>query len=186
LAILLTFAAFRFGGSLVSAIFGGLRLALGYAAYLLPLIFAILAWLLFHPESEVGARNYVGFAGFTIALAGLLHITASSETAVNLAQSGQGGGYTGLALSRGLLAILNVPASTVILLAVMAIFLVIAANARISDIAQGILGLFRRGPREDIQINEPAGLMVNNKLPFKGHLDASKKNRDEEQGALTG
>ena len=53
-ALLLVFAAFHFGGTLVSAIFTGLRQVLGFAAYLLPLVFGVLAWLLFQQETNNG------------------------------------------------------------------------------------------------------------------------------------
>lgn len=186
IAVLLVFASFRFGGTLVSTVFTWLRDAFGYAAYLLPIVFGILAWLLFQSEKyEISVGNYLGLGGFVVAFTGLLHITATQANALSTAQAGNGGGFIGYAISRGLLAILNVPASTVILFAIMAICLVTAANARLSDIFRGIIGLFKRGPREDIQINEPTGLTVNNRLPIRGHLDANRREAKDAPEALT-
>ena len=180
IAILLILAILHFGGGLVNTIFTALRQAIGYAAYLLPVIFAALAWLLFQPEQyEVGPQTYLGFTGFTLALSGLLHLGSSQTTALGVAKAGHGGGYSGYLISRGLLAIINVPASTVILITIMAICLIAAANSRLTDMIKGIIGLFRRGPREEIQINEPAGLTVNTRLPIKGQLDASRRGRDD-------
>ncbi|HSX14503.1 MAG TPA: DNA translocase FtsK 4TM domain-containing protein [Candidatus Saccharimonadales bacterium] len=185
LALLLILAALHVGGTLVSSVFTGLRLVLGYAAYLLPVVLGLLAWLLFQPEKyEVGGMNYAGLIGFMLALAGLLHFSSATENALSLAKAGQGGGMSGYAISRGLLGIVNVPAAVVILLTVMAICLVMAANARLSDIYHGLIGLFRRGPKEEIQINEPAGLNINNRLPIRGQLDASRRGKDEME-ALT-
>jgi len=186
LAILLLLAAFHFGGSLVSTIFTALRQAFGYATYLLPVIFGILAWLLFKSEeTEVGTRTYLGLAGFFLALAGLLHINTTTASGLAAAKAGTGGGYAGYAISRTLLAIVNVPAASVILLAIMTISLVMAVNARIREILEGIFGLFKRGPREEIQINEPAGLNINNRLPIRGQLNASKREERGDPEALT-
>lgn len=185
IGLLLVLASFHFGGSLVSTIFTALRQALGYATYLLPIVCGILAWLLFKSETAVGTRTYLGLAGFILALAGLLHINTTTASGLAAAKAGTGGGYAGYAISRTLLAIVNVPAATVILLAIMAICLVMAANARLGDIFQGIIGLFKRGPREEIQINEPAGLSINNRLPIRGQLNASKREERGDPEALT-
>ncbi len=184
--LLLVLAAFHFGGTLVSSIFTGLRQVLGYAAYLLPIVCGILAWLLFQSDTyEVGARNYTGLGGFLLALSGLLHITTTPANALSVAQAGNGGGYAGYAISRGLLAVVNVPAATVILIAVMAISLVIAANARLGDMLRGLLGLFRRDDGEELQINEPVGLNTTNRLPIRGQLNADKRETRENPEALT-
>lgn len=185
-ALLLVLAAFHFGGTLVSSIFDGLRQAFGYATYLLPLICGLLAWLLFASEDyQPGSRTYFGLIGFVLALAGLLHITASQTDGLSIAKAGNGGGYAGYALSRGLLSILNVPASIVILVTVMAICLVMTANTPLSDIVRGIINLFRRGDGEDIQINEPTGLNVNTRLPIRGQLNANRSESKDNPEALT-
>src|SRR5207245_10268512 len=61
LTILLLFAVFNFGGSLVTGLFHYLRLGLGYVAYLLPAITAALAVMLFRREDPPLAHNYFGF-----------------------------------------------------------------------------------------------------------------------------
>ncbi len=186
LAILLLLGAFHIGGSLVTSVFTGLRQVFGYATYLLPIVLGIVAFLLFKSETnDLKARNLVGYVGFIVGLCGLLHISASTTTALDTAQAGQGGGYVGYALSRALLAIVNVPAATVILLALMAICLVLAANSRIGDMVKGIKHLFGKEDGEDIKINEPAGLEINNRLPIKGQLDASKRGAKDGVEALT-
>lgn len=186
LALLLLLAAFHVGGSLVSSLFAGLRDVFGYATYLLPLVLGILAFLLFQADTyELKTQNYIGFIGFIVGLCGLLHISVSADAALSTAQAGKGGGYVGYALSRALLALVNVPAATVILLALMAISLVLATNARLGDMYKGLKGLFRGEEGEDIQINEPTALEVNNRLPIKGQLDASKRGGKDEAEALT-
>lgn len=184
-SLLLLLAVFNIGGTLVSSLFTGLRLGVGFAAYLLPLIFALLAWMLFLPDRyEVARRTWMGFIFFIIAVAGLLHLWVDQAEATSLAQEGMGGGYLGHLVSSGLLQFFNQVAAAIVLFAVMAISLVVAANARIRDIIDVIVGRFRRGPREDIKINEPATLEINTKLPIKGTIGGSKKAKEEEE-ALT-
>ena len=185
LALLMLLAAVNFGGSVVASAFAGIKWALGYAAYLLPVVFALIAYMLFQPDKyEVKPHNYIGFAGFILTLTGLLHLAVDQSQSLQLAQQGQGGGVSGHLLAGFMLSLFNMVASFFILLATLCIWLVIAANARLSDIVRGIVGLFRKGPREEIQINEPAALEINNRLPVKGTIGGGKaKEKDEE--ALT-
>src|SRR2546430_17199382 len=60
LTILLLFAIFNFGGTLVTGLFRGLRLGVGFAAYLLPAIFAGLAVMLFRRDDPPRGHNYLG------------------------------------------------------------------------------------------------------------------------------
>lgn len=176
LGVLLIFAMFNFGGLLVTGLFGGLRVVMGVSAYLLPAFFFLLAYMLFQPEKyEVQAHNYIGFAGIIIMLSGLLHITISSAQAMTEASAGHGGGYIGYGVSRLFLALLNVPASTVILVALLTIFILVAANQRLTDIVRSIMGLFNRGPKEEITINEPTGTA--NALEIRGALDVGGRGR---------
>ncbi len=174
-ALILIFAMFNFGGSLATGLFGGLRFAIGFAAYVLPVIFLMLAFMVFQPEKyEVQAHNYIGFAGFVVALAGLLHISIRPIVALSVARQGQGGGLLGYGLSKLFLMILNVPASAIILFALLIIFTVIAANTRLSQLLASITGIFKREPKEEITINEPAGALAN-QLEIRGTIGGSGK-----------
>jgi len=187
LALILCFAMFGFGGSLATGLFGGLRLVFGYAAYLLPVIFVLLAYMLFQPEKyEVQAHNYIGFAGFVVALSGLLHININHFQALTVANQGGGGGLVGYGLAKGFLTILNVPASIVILIALLIIFTIVAANTRLSELLTKFMSLFQRGPKEDIQINEAAG-QPPNQLEIRGTIGGGgrKVKTKEPETALT-
>src|SRR5688572_25116408 len=71
LALLLGLAAVGIGGSLSAALFGFLRQGIGYSAYLLPVVLALIVWMLFQPEKyEPSTANYVGFTGVVLALSG--------------------------------------------------------------------------------------------------------------------
>jgi DNA segregation ATPase FtsK/SpoIIIE, S-DNA-T family len=176
LALILIFAMFKFGGALTTDLFGGLRFAVGYAAYLLPLIFLLLAYMLFQPSKyEVQTHNYVGSAGFIVTLAGLLHIGVARVDALSLAKQGQGGGLVGYALSKLFLAILNVPVSAIILVALLIIFTIIAANTRLSELIARITGFFRREPNPELTINQPVGTAMSNQLEIRGTIGGSSK-----------
>ncbi|HUC87101.1 MAG TPA: DNA translocase FtsK 4TM domain-containing protein, partial [Candidatus Saccharimonadales bacterium] len=176
LALILIFAMFNFGGALATSLFGGLRLAIGFAAYLLPLIFLLLAFMLFQPTKyEVQVHNYVGFAGFIVALAGLLHIGIEPIVSLSIAKQGQGGGLVGYGLSKLFLMILNVPVSAIILLALLIIFTIIAANTRLSELIAKISGFFRREAKPELTINQPAGTVPTNQLEIRGTIGSQGK-----------
>ncbi|HUC20223.1 MAG TPA: hypothetical protein VMR98_01875, partial [Candidatus Polarisedimenticolaceae bacterium] len=63
LALILVFAMFNFGGSLAVGLFEGLRYLFGFGAYLIPMLFLLLAFMIFQPAKyEVQAHNYIGFS----------------------------------------------------------------------------------------------------------------------------
>ncbi|HVE80911.1 MAG TPA: DNA translocase FtsK 4TM domain-containing protein [Candidatus Dormibacteraeota bacterium] len=183
-ALLLLFAVFNFGGALPSNLLKGLRLFVGYTAFLLPLITLLLAFMMFQPKKyEVGANNYIGFTGFVFVLAGLLHIGIDQSESLQLAKDGHGGGIFGFAFSTILLTVLNVAASAIVLTAMLLICIIIASNTRISEIIARLAALFKRGPKEDIKINEAAGTAA---LEIKGALNVgSGKSKKEPEVALT-
>lgn len=186
LAVLLVLAMFNIGGLLPRALFGALRLAVGMSAYVLPVIFATLGAMLFMPERhEVRAHNYIGFVVMVLSLAGLWHIGLDSAEAIMVAQEGNGGGVIGYMISMGLLAILNTGAATLVLVALLLVAIVMAANSKLSHILAKLKSLFVRPQAADIQINEPAGMVVNTRLPIKGTLGSGTGKPKEEAEALT-
>src|ERR1044071_4719788 len=93
LALLTALGCINSGGSWVTGAFHGLRVALGYAAYMLPIVFAVIAWMLFFPERyRLKALNYIGFIGFVLTMASLFHVGIKDD-ALAQAQAGNGGGY---------------------------------------------------------------------------------------------
>ncbi len=180
IALLLTFALFNFGGSLVTGIYHQLRIIFGFSAALLPVIFALIAYMLFLPNDySVRAHNYLGFIGVTATLAGLFHIGIDSSLALAKAQDGVGGGYIGYFISSVMLTVLNVAASIIILLAMLAIFTILASNTDLSTIFGRFFKMFRPDPdaMSDLKVNDATdtGFMVNdnsgaNTLPVRGEL----------------
>ena len=182
LTVLLVFAVFNFGGSLVTSLFHGLRLAFGFAAYVLPVITGLLAYMLFRPEAyDTTATNYIGLGGFVISLSTLLHVPISADQADASARAGNGGGYLGYGLSHALLNVLDPLAAGVILVALLAIFLILAANIRLTELFAPLKGLKKsHEANEELQINE-GGVATSTALPIRGTLGGSKAKAEKEE-----
>lgn len=190
IALILLFATFNFGGVLATGLFEGLRWLVGYTAFLLPAVLLTLAFMLFQPAKyQLHLYNYVGFFGFIIVLSGLFHIGIPQAQAPTFASDGDGGGMVGLGVATAFLAVLNVAASTIVLAALLVISVVIAANTRLSDLVAKLSTLFKRPePKEEITINQPAGIPA---LEIKGALNVGsgkksvQKEKVKEPEALT-
>ncbi|MDB5179090.1 MAG: putative cell division FtsK/SpoIIIE [Patescibacteria group bacterium] len=184
MALLLTFACFNFGGTLVTGMFHGLRVFMGYSAYLLPVVFGALAWMLFQPDRyTVRGLNYFGFLGFLTSLAALFHVGIPAGLAAERAAAGNGGGYLGYGVTSSMLNVLNVVASSIVLLALLAIFLILATNTNLKALFSTILaGFTREGkPKEEgeaevkpelaqLTVNDNSGAPVTS-LPMRGELN---------------
>jgi S-DNA-T family DNA segregation ATPase FtsK/SpoIIIE len=183
MALLLLFACFNFGGSLVTGLFHGLRVGLGYSAYLLPIIFGMLAWMLFQPDKyTVKGLNYFGFAGFVASLAALMHLGVGQVAAMSQAQAGNGGGYIGYAITSSMLNVLNGLASSIVLIALLAIFLILATNTNLKALFGGLFAGFTREKAEgdepelkpeiaQLKVNDNSGAPSITALPVRGELN---------------
>jgi S-DNA-T family DNA segregation ATPase FtsK/SpoIIIE len=181
LAVLLTFAVFNFGGSLVTNMFQSLRGVLGYAAYMSPVVVGLLAFMLFRPEEyPLKFHNYFGFLGFIVVLAALFQVGVESSIALSTAQVGSGGGMIGYWITSSMLPLLNVVASSIVLVALLIIFLILASNTNPTALLARIKMLFSKDPLKTSPISDAstvAGLKVNDNsgastvLPVRGELD---------------
>jgi S-DNA-T family DNA segregation ATPase FtsK/SpoIIIE len=186
LALLIAFACFNFGGSLVMSMFHSLRVFMGYSAYLLPVVFGSLAWMLFQPgKYSVRGVNYVGFVGLLGSLSGLFHIGLGMADAQSAAV-GMGGGYLGYAITNSMFKVLNVFASAIVLAAFMAVFLILATNTNLKALFGAILAGFTReakpvdedatasiaakGLELDLKVNNNSGSPMTS-LPMRGELN---------------
>jgi S-DNA-T family DNA segregation ATPase FtsK/SpoIIIE len=183
LSLLLFLGFFGVGGSLVTGLFHNLRVAVGYGAYLVPIIFGMLAVMLFLPDKyTVKGLNYFGFAGFVASLAALLHIGLSGPSAMAQAQVGNGGGYIGYLISNSMLNVLNPFASGIILIALLAIFLILATNTNLKSLFSVLLAGFTREKAEgqeaeikpelaQLKVNDNSGAPAVTALPVRGELN---------------
>ncbi|HEX3082153.1 MAG TPA: DNA translocase FtsK 4TM domain-containing protein, partial [Candidatus Saccharimonadia bacterium] len=203
-ALLTLFGCFNFGGTLVTGMFHGLRVAMGYSAYLLPIICGALAWMLFQPSKyPVNGLNYIGFIGLLASLSSLFHVGISPADAQLAAENGFGGGYLGYGITSAALNVLNGVALSIVLVALMAVFLIFATNTNLKALFGAILSGFTREGKEgeekesdqkpaiaELTVNDNSGAPANTALPMRGELNLGSARRPapapaEPQEALT-
>jgi S-DNA-T family DNA segregation ATPase FtsK/SpoIIIE len=178
LTALLLFAIFSFGGPLVTDSFHNLRVAVGFAVYLLPAITASIGVMLFRTDGAPRGLNFFGFVLLVASLAGLFHVGISGDAALQAAQAGNGGGFVGYGIASAMLSLLNTAASSIILISVAAISVILATNTGLGDIARSLVKLFKRSKTAGVEAvtdMTPTGLKVNdnsgNSLPVRGKLE---------------
>lgn len=176
LAFLILLAELQVAGDLGNIIFNFLKLLFGYIAFSLPIIFGYLGYKVFtsgrnkeddEDENGISVNVVAGLITFLISTTGLLQLVAAPETSLEMSQAGKAGGMLGFVIREIMTkSLLNIPATAVILVAVFFISLILISNTGLRELWEMILGLFKKGPREDITINEPVTSMA--KLPIKG------------------
>ena len=122
-----------------------LKLAFGWVAYLVPLIFMFVAFALFRQKSEddassVSTHAYVGAVLITLTLTGFLHLLmlrSNINRAFDLVKEGAGGGYLGVLTSYPLMHFMGFVASLVILLAGIIVSFLVTFNVSFSDLFGG-------------------------------------------------
>ncbi len=168
IAVFLILAMLGFAGSLGNWVLMAMQFILGLAVYALPFGFLLIAWVLFQPDKyEFKANNLFGAIFTFVCLAGLAHLIFAPAT-VSFTTVGSGGGLVGMGLSAVMLPILNRPVSIFILVSLLLISLVVAANTRVKDLFKSLLLLFHRERNSEGELVEPTELKVNNKLIVKG------------------
>ncbi len=176
LAILVLLASLGLAGSFGRATLNFLKIIIGLAAYLLPLAFVLVAWVLFQPERfKFKANNAAGLTAFFVLLAGLLGVAMHDSKSFDLAVVKTQGGIVGYGLSQGILPLLNRPVAIIVFVALLLVSLVVATNTRIKTVWSKVREVFLKKPAEDgVKINDPSS-----SLPIRGILNAKKKGGEE-------
>jgi S-DNA-T family DNA segregation ATPase FtsK/SpoIIIE len=186
LAMLLALACLNFGGTLPTGLFHLVRLLIGYAGYLLPFLFAALAYRLFRADEEhpVGGLTYFGAAGVIATSAGLLHLFAHSDP-TGAAAAGNGGGMVGLGITSMMLGVMNVAVAGIILGTLLVIFLIAASNADLKSLWKNLAAVFTVKKAEgeagsvdmDLKVNDNSGAtaVAANSLPVRGELNVGAR-----------
>lgn len=170
IAVFLILSMVGFAGSLGGWVFMAVSFIIGLAAFVLPFGLLLIAWVLFQPDKyEFKPNNLFGAIFTFVCLAGLAHLIFAPAD-VDFANVGSGGGMIGYGLSAAMLPILNKPVSIFILVALLLISLVVAANTRIKDLFKSFLLLFARERNSEGEIVEETKFQINNKLPIKGSV----------------
>lgn len=100
-AIVSGFSIFGQAGRVGDLIFVVLRNAMGWVAFVSPVLFAYVGWRLVRPSEEgLPIWRKVGAALLVVGVLGFLHsVGVKPEDALQVASEGKGGGYLGFALS---------------------------------------------------------------------------------------
>jgi S-DNA-T family DNA segregation ATPase FtsK/SpoIIIE len=162
LAIIFSLSLAGFAGPFGEIANKVLKLAFGWVAYVVPVIFLFVAIALFrqNPEEEsntVSTHAYVGAVLLTLTLTGLLHlwvIRSDVSLSFDLVKQGRGGGYLGVLSSYPLMNLMGYIASLVVLVAGIIVSLLITFNVSFT-------GLFRKSENQKIK-PEPNKLKINN------------------------
>ncbi len=150
LAVIFTLSLTNLAGPFGEVANKVLKLAFGWVAYVVPIIFLTVAVALFRqdPEEEsssVSTHAYVGAVLLTLTLTGFLHlmvIRSDVGQAFELVKDGRGGGYLGILTAYPLMNFMGFIASFVILLAGIVVSMLVTFNVSFTS-------LFKLKPKED-------------------------------------
>ena len=107
-AVLLLIAMFGAGGPLMAAILTAGKWALGWAIYLVPVIFGYMAFEIFRAETNrLPFVMEFGTVLFLLFVAGFFHLFLKDPSDLQLAMTGVGGGVAGYSIDRIMLSLLD-------------------------------------------------------------------------------
>ncbi len=140
-----------------------LKLAFGWVAYVVPLIFLMVAVALFQTKNEdetntVSMHAYVGAVLVTLTLTGFLHLLVlrtDVNQAFDLVKQGKGGGYLGVLTSYPLMHFMGFIASLIVLIAGIVVSFFVTFNISFLD-------LWRKESTALGGKTKPAPLKINN------------------------
>ncbi len=165
LAVLFSLALLGSAGTFGEVANKVLKLAFGWVAYVVPLIFLMVAVALFksrdenNPANTVSTHAYVGAVLVTLTLTGFLHllvIRSDINQAFDIVKLGEGGGYLGVLTSYPLMHVMGFSASLIVLLAAIIISILVTFNV-------SFFSLFKRAQTAEVALKKVAPpLKINN------------------------
>lgn len=144
-AVLLVIAMFGAGGPLMAAVLTAGKWLLGWAIYLVPVLFAYVAFEIFRAESNrLPFVMEFGMAMLLIFVAGFFHLFLADPADLQLAMTGLGGGVAGYSIDRVMLALLDAKTSGLVLLVLTFITSLFVLRVSPKSVFSALAGLFRR------------------------------------------
>lgn len=195
-AVFLVLAMANVTGQLGVWVLNACKFAIGQAVYVLPVALLLSAYLLFRtntkPDEEKGAKakskaqdeepergykynHFLGTITFFIFLSAILQAVLAPINP-EIASIGNYGGIVGYAVYAVMSPILNKPVAIFILVMLLIISLVIAANASIREMLSKLFG--RRGKSDNDESGKDSKFEIKTKLPIKGTIGTGE-NGDE-------
>lgn len=144
-----------------------LRYVFGWGRFVVPVILAILGYLLLFPEKfKIRTSNYIGLFLLVLTYSGLMQLFYGPEEGLEMIASGKGGGYLGIILSFPLLKIMGTWATLIVILALLIIAILVLFNTTLARLAKGgfvvnlvnkMRGIFSRVKDSDRFSNQDIG-----------------------------
>ncbi len=198
LTVFIVLAILNFAGVLGQWVLTAAQFIIGLAVYLLPVALLITAYLLFRTTDEVEDttknkskdkeevevkrgykfNNLIGSIAFFVFLSALIAAITMPEN-VEISQIGNYGGIVGYGVYSAMAPILNKPVAIFILVMLLIISIVIAANAGIKDLFRKLFG----GKERDEVDDKDSKFQINTKLPIKGTIGDEGKNEAKDKPA---
>lgn len=144
-ALLLVIAMFGAGGPLMESILSAGKWTLGWAIYLVPVIFGYIAFEIFRAENNrLPFVLEFGTALFLIFVAGFFHLFLADPADMQLAMTGVGGGIAGYSIDRVMLSLLDTKTSGLVLLVLAFITSLFVLRISPLSVFRSLASLFRR------------------------------------------
>ena len=144
-ALLLVIAMFGAGGPLMESILMAGKWTLGWAVYIVPVIFGYIAFEIFRTENNrLPFVLEFGTALFLVFVAGFFHLFLADPADMQLAMTGVGGGIAGYSIDRVMLSLLDTKTSGLVLLVLAFITSLFVLRISPLSVFRALAGLFRR------------------------------------------
>jgi S-DNA-T family DNA segregation ATPase FtsK/SpoIIIE len=184
-SVLLVIAFFGTGGFLPEVLNNSLRLFIGRATYLLPVLLLFLVWRLYkQPEDQSVFSYYIGLMLVLFSISGLLHIGVDTGAGLDVARDGNGGGLLGYLAQVVSLSLLNVFAASFVLVTLGLVGIVLAFNIQISHVLQVIASSLRKEAQDDFANRAEAEPIKASKMTINAKVPLVSDNSIAEPGTL--
>jgi S-DNA-T family DNA segregation ATPase FtsK/SpoIIIE len=190
-SVIIFLGLFGWAGNLGATATDIIRGAIGWAAYILPVILIAFSIGLFFPEKlSLNGWTYLGLIGLVSSFAGMFQIFVPLAEAEEVAGASRGGGSIGLLIQKLILQFFNAPVSFIVLFVLAIVFFIITTNASLRD----LIASFRKKETEDevqakkqgnIQIHQPGGITSKPNISIPSIKPVAKK-EDEYQTMRVG
>src|SRR3989304_7481728 len=169
--LLFLLSLFGFAGSFGQVLFRLITILFGWTAFLSALMLIFLGIVLFVPEKiPVKPSSWGGIGLFFIVLPSIIHLFIDTDSAINLAKEGKGGGLVGYLFSFLFSNFLGFWASFIILIGLLIIAIMLIFQIPISSIWAFLKSLWPKRFSPDIKIQQE-GIPVMAMMKKKGLLE---------------
>ncbi len=180
LGVFTLLAILGLAGSFGQIFYAGLRIGFGWTSFVFPVLLAIAGIGLFFPSRfKFKTANVIGLILFVVSLSSLIHVFTGPEVGLDLATSGNGGGYLGYFITRFLISVMDFWASFLLIGVMFAVSLLFAFGLPLREIY--LRTRFSLPTIPDIKINDnlPKG-----KLGRKGKEEEDEDSEEPATGPL--